>query len=126
MSETVTRKKYETIKRKAEQWRDKALEAFEEVQELREELREELERFPDDNSETVHKVIMERDKLLKELNTLQKRMGDEVFKQEREMIRKNGEIDRLKMSLSDYKDRYQEIREDNKELRKSVRVVGRV
>lgn len=122
MSETVSRKKYETIKRKAEQWRDKALEAFEEVQELR----EELERFPDDNSETVHKVTMERDKLLKELNTLQKRMGDEVFKQEREMIRKNGEIDRLKMSLSDYKDRYQEIREDNKELRKSVRVVGRV
>ncbi len=122
MSETVSRKKYETIKRKAEQWRDKALEAFEEVQELR----EELERFPDDNSETVHKVTMERDKLLKELNTLQKRMGDEVFKQEREMIRKNGEIDRLKMSLSDYKDRYKEIREDNKELRKSVRVVGRV
>jgi|TARA_B100001059_G_scaffold228120_1_gene258784 uncharacterized coiled-coil DUF342 family protein len=122
MSETVSRKKYETIKRKAEQWRDKALEAFEEVQELR----EELERFPDDNSETVHKVIMERDKLLKELNTLQKRMGDEVFKQEREMIRKNGEIDRLKMSLSDYKDRYQEIREDNKELRKSIRVVGHV
>lgn len=122
MNETVSRKKYETIKRKAEQWRDKALEAFEEVQELR----EELERFPDDNSETVHKVIMERDKLLKELNTLQKRMGDEVFKQEREMIRKNGEIDRLKMSLSDYKDRYQEIREDNKELRKSIRVVGHV
>ena len=122
MSETVSRKKYETIKRKAEQWRDKALEAFEEVQELR----EELERFPDDNSETVHKVIMERDKLLKELNTLQKRMGDEVFKQEREMIRKNGEIDRLKMSLSYYKDRYQEIREDNKELRKSIRVVGHV
>ena len=122
MSETVSRKKYETIKRKAEQWRDKALEAFEEVKELR----EELERFPDDNSETVHKVIMERDKLLKELNTLQKRMGDEVFKQEREMIRKNGEIDRLKMSLSDYKDRYQEIREDNKELRKSIRVVGHV
>ena len=30
MSGTVSRKKYESIKRKAEQWRTKALEAFEE------------------------------------------------------------------------------------------------
>jgi uncharacterized coiled-coil DUF342 family protein len=124
MSGTVSRKKYETIKRKAEQWRDKALEAFDEIQELR----EELDRHPDeggDDSEALRKLTLERDKLLKEASTLRQRMGDEVFKQERELVRKSGEIDRLKMSLSDYKERYQEIREDNKELRKSVRVVSR-
>ena len=38
MSGTVSRQKYENIKRKAEKWRTKALEAFEEIQELREEL----------------------------------------------------------------------------------------
>ena len=51
-------------------------------------------------------------------------MKDEVFKQERELVRKNGEIDRLKMALSDYKERYQEIREDNKELRRATRIVS--
>ena len=119
MSGTVSRKKYETIKRKAEQWRDKALEAFDEIQELREGLGR------GDDSEALRKLTLERDKLLKEASTLRQRMGDEVFKQERELVRKNGEIDRLKMSLSDYKERYQEIREDNKELRKSARVVSR-
>ena len=123
MSETVTRKKYETIKRKAKQWRNKALEVLDDIQELREELDRVLnEDGP--NSEVLDKVTQERDKLLTEISTLRQRMGNEVFKQERELVRKNGEIDRLKMSLSDYKERYQEIREDNKELRKSVRVVS--
>ena len=124
MSGTVSRKKYETIKRKAEQWRDKALEAFDEIQELR----QELDRRPSEENgdpEALHRATMERDKLLEEINTLRQRMGEEMFKQERELIRKSGEIDRLKMSLSDYKERYQEIREDNKELRKSARVVAR-
>ena len=33
-------------------------------------------------------------------------------------MRKYAEIDRLKLSLEDYKERYKEIREDNKELRR--------
>mgnify|MGYP001561941026 CR=1 FL=1 len=125
MSGTVSRKKYETIKRKAEQWRRKALEAFDDIQELR----EELDRRPDEGSEDpslLEKFTLEKAKLEKEIENLRQRMAEEVFKQERELIRKNGEIDRLRMSLGDYKERYQEIREDNKELRKSVRVASRV
>jgi chromosome segregation ATPase len=122
MSGTVSRKKYETIKRKAEQWRDKALEAFTEAQELRDEVQR-LSEQEDSDPQALDLLTAERDKLSRENVTLRQRMGDEVFKQERELIRKSGEIDRLKMALSDYKDRYQEIREDNKELRKSVRSV---
>ena len=123
MSGTVNRTKYDTIKRKAEQWRNKALEAFDEIQELREELAR-VHNGEGNDSEELDKLTRERDSLVTEVSTLRRRMGDEVFKQERELVRKNGEIDRLKMSLSDYKERYQEIREDNKELRKSVRVVA--
>ena len=104
MSETVTRKKYENMKRKAEQWRDKALESFEENQELREELDRVLNE-DDPKSDSLDKITQERDNLLEEIGALRQRMGDEVFKQERELVRKNGEIDRLKMSLSDYKER---------------------
>ena len=96
MNGTVSRKKYESLKRKAETWRHEALEAIKEVE-------------------------LERDQLLKEHNTLRHRMTEEVFKHERALVRKSGEIERPKLSLSDYKDRYQEIREDNKELRKSAR-----
>jgi regulator of replication initiation timing len=107
MSGTVNRTKYDTIKRKAEQWRNKALEAFDEIQELREALAR-VHNGEGNDSEELDKLTRERDSLVTEVSTLRRRMGDEVFKQERELVRKNGEIDRLKMSLSDYKERYQE------------------
>lgn len=124
MSGTVSRKKYESIKRKAEQWRTKALEAFEEIQELRDELDRSAQDEVGVDSDIHNSIIVERDSLLNELNILRQKMKDEVFKQERELVRKNGEIDRLKMALSDYKERYQEIREDNKELRRATRIVS--
>ena len=34
---------------------------------------------------------------------------------------KDAEIDRLKLSLEDYKERYKEIREDYKDLRKTIK-----
>lgn len=43
------------------------------------------------------------------------------YKHEREIMYKDAEIDRLKMSLEDYKERYKEIREDYKDLRKSIK-----
>ena len=124
MSGTVSRQKYENIKRKAEQWRKKALEAFDEIQELREELDNCDQNDTGIDPDAHNNIIAERDDLLEEVNSMRQKMKDEVFKQERELIRKNGEIDRLKMSLTDYKERYQEIREDNKELRRASRGVS--
>ncbi len=125
---TVSRKKYECIKRKAAQWRCKALEANEEIGELRDMI-ERLsahEKAIEDSKRLINKITLERDKLHKEIKTIQQTMVDESFKQKRELWMKNGEIDRLNLSLIDYKERYKEIREDNKELRKSVRTVSRV
>ena len=118
MTDTISRKKYQTIKRKAEQWREKAFDACDEIQALQ----EELDSQKGDNPELLRKLKLEKNTLTKEIGSLRRRMRDEIFKQEREICRKNGEIDRLNMSLNDYKERYQEIREDNKELRKSARV----
>jgi len=117
MTDTVSRKKYQTIKRKAEQWREKALESLDKLQKLQDELDSQK-----DEPELLIKLNLEKNTLTKEIESLRYRMRDNVFKQEREICQKNGEIDRLKMSLNDYKERYQEIRDDNKELRKSARV----
>ena len=125
---TVSRKKYECIKRKAEQWRSKSLEVNEEIEELRDMI-ERLsahEKINEESKKQINKITLERDKLHKEIKTMQQNMIDESFKQKRELWMKNGEIDRLNLSLNDYKERYKEIREDNKELRKSVRNVSRV
>lgn len=42
------------------------------------------------------------------------------YNHEREIMYKDAEIDRLKLSLEDYKERYKEIREDYKDLRKTI------
>jgi predicted RNase H-like nuclease (RuvC/YqgF family) len=118
MTDTVSRKKYQNIKRKATQWREKAIEAFDEIRKLQ----EELDSQEGDDPELLGNLKLEKSKLSKENEFLRHSMRDDVFKQEREICRKNGEIDRLNMSLNDYKERYQEIREDNKELRNSARV----
>jgi|TARA_B110000483_G_C17833289_1_gene403656 chromosome segregation ATPase len=41
------------------------------------------------------------------------------YEHERQIMYKDTEIDRLKISLEDYKERYKEIRDDNKELRRN-------
>ena len=63
--------------------------------------------------------------ILEELEINNKELTDEIktihYENERVIMRKDAEIDRLKLSLEDYKERYKEIREDNKELRRSNR-----
>lgn len=113
---TVSRNKYESIKRKADQWRTKALEAFEEIQELRDELERSDNNIGVDFN-THNNIIMERDNLLEEISTMRFSIKEEAFKHERVLIKKDAEIDRLKMSLNNYKERYQEIREDYKDLK---------
>lgn len=120
MGTMVKREKYDTIKRKATQWRLKALEALEEVERLRiendklksVETTEELEHLRSENKELETEII-----------GLQKQVSKSGFEQERILLRKNGEIDRLRVALEDYKERYKEVREDNRELRKGVRAV---
>ena len=114
MSGTVSRSKYESIKRKAAAWKDKAEENESESRRLQSEITD----APRVDPTLIEQLTKERDELSRENDALQRKIAEEVFKREREYLLKEGEIDRLKMALDDYKDRYQEVRDDNRELRR--------
>lgn len=58
--------------------------------------------------------------LEKNIVDLKDKIKDINYKHEREIMYKDAELDRLKMSLEDYKERYKEVRDDYKELRKTI------
>tara|TARA_Y100000389_G_C17318986_1_gene442022 strand:+ start:368 stop:658 length:291 start_codon:yes stop_codon:yes gene_type:complete len=90
------REKYDNLKYIASNWKNKALSTVE----LLKEIQEENEYYKEEVS-----------KLKLEINSIK-------INHEREILHKNSQIDRLTDRLTDYKERYQEIREDNKELRR--------
>ena len=102
MSKNVSREKYEYLKKKAYKWKEYA---------------EELNQI----SEEELKLRSQLKNTTEELRVLQNKYGRIAFEHESQLIRKDAEIYRLKASLEDYKERYKEIRDDNKELRKSSR-----
>ena len=114
MSDTVSRSKYESIKRKATAWKETAMDAESELRRLQAEITD----TPRVDPALIEQLTKERDELSRENDALQRKIAEEIFKKEREYLLKEGEIDRLKMALGDYKDRYQEIRDDNRELRR--------
>ena len=120
MSSPVSRKKYDNIKRKAIQWREKAMNAEEVICNLKDDIQQ-LKLT--ENGENSNQLQQEYEQTLRENKELEEKLRDASFRQERELFRRDSEIDRLRMTLEDYKDRYKEIREDNKELRKSTRTV---
>ena len=126
MSSTVSRNKYQSIKHKAEQWRTKALDAFEEIQDLREDiqdLREVIESSALVDSDTHNSILDERNMLLEEVNKLKQHIKEEGLNYQRNFKKKDEKIDKLTKSLIDYKDRYQQIREHNILLRRATQSV---
>ena len=106
------------MKEKAAQWREKALEMEEGLTDLRlehEELQERLKNVP--IPEHLETTLRE---LRRELRELQRQKDKGELDHERQLLRRDAENDRLKASLEDYKDRYKEIRDDNKDLRHSI------
>ena len=106
----MSQTKYEEMKAKAIGWMEKAVEYEGEIERLTREV--ELIR----TGETEITSGLRQD-----LSTLDKAYTKLETDNERVIMRKDAEIDRLKNSLDHYKDRYNEIRDDNKELRKFTR-----
>ena len=63
----------------------------------------------------------QNDELLVQYKALTNDITKMDFNYEKIVLKKDTEIDRLSSYLDDYKERYREIREDNKELRKISR-----
>jgi hypothetical protein len=102
--------KYEKMKAKARSWMEKASEYENEIEKLIHDKGNEYNLLEEENSRLKH-----------DLSDLDKSYSKLEINTERNNMRKDAEIDRLKVSLDDYKERYKEMREDNKELRKEYR-----
>ena len=61
----------------------------------------------------------ENELLLARVKELEKNNSKIDFEHEKILMRKDAEIERLKSSLEDYKERYAELKADYKDLRKS-------
>ena len=101
MSGTVSREKYSTIKRKAKQWRAKALEAMNEVGELQLEV-ERLKEFLEKNTHNPD----HNPALVKQLRTENKEIKLET---EKILCRQNKKIVRLQKDLEDCEERYRDV-----------------
>ncbi len=126
MNQAVSRDKYEKIKIKAIKWRDKAIEGENIISNLYKEIKE-LHLRVDNRSNEMDNFIEiehENNELRKELKSLTTKLSKTDFELERQMMRKDSEIDRLKAYLEDVKERYREVREDNKELRQGHRKIS--
>lgn len=135
MSKSVKREKYESLKDKAEQWRDKALEYKDVSQTLEtenEELLEEIDRLEDklavDNNEPDKELVRENNILRenakiikKELRNIKGQYDSRIFDLERQLLRKDAEVDRLKSSLEDYKERYNDYKDEIRLMRRIQR-----
>ena len=86
----VEREKYESVKKKGSQWRERALQYKNSMEFLEEQLKTRLEK----------------------IDNLEKKLGNIEISHERDIMRKDIEIDRLKGYLNDVRERYKEIRED--------------
>lgn len=134
MSKFVKRRKYEDIKDKASQWRDKALDYQERNENLikeNEQLIEENDklqdniaecpapRSPDHTLEDENTSLRRENKSLgKKIRLLEDKNSKEHFELERQLLRKEGEVDRLNASLEDYKERYKEFRDEVRQTRR--------
>jgi len=104
----MSKEKYASLKLKAQGWREKALQGQAEVENL-------VHQLANNN------FTEENEQLKKQLRELTLNNRQTEFEQERNLLRKDTEIDRLSASLDDYKERYKEERADNKDLRKMIR-----
>jgi chromosome segregation ATPase len=139
MSKTVSREKYESIKHKAESWRDKVEEVIGDYDNLQIEydnLEEEYDKLQDKYDKLSEEMqvltdkytscdVDENIKLRKDLKLMSKKVRDieENYKRiisdmDRDILKKDVENNALKASLDDYKERYKEYREEVLMMRK--------
>ena len=111
----MSKEKYASLKLKAQGWREKALQGQVEIAQLAVDNENLVQQLANNN------FTEENEQLKKQLRELTLNNRQTEFEQERNLLRKDTEIDRLSASLEDYKERYKEERADNKDLRKMIR-----
>lgn len=109
------RDRVEAWKLKAKKWREKALS-------LEYKMQHQQPKRDMAHNVTVLNLKKDNMSLKQEVLTLNKKLHSIEVDSERQMLRKDGEIDRLKFALDDLKERYRDIKDDNKELRKATRM----
>lgn len=130
----VSRQKYDDLKNKAQQWHKKFLNIKEERDTFLdkiEELEDKIEKFVD-NEEVIAEMTESNEKINKELDTLKKerkmfmknlseKYKDTISNLEKEILIKDGQIQRLDDQRKDLHERYIDLRDENKELNRYVR-----
>lgn len=141
MSKAVSREKYESIKHKAESWRDKVEEVigdydnlqieYDNLEEEYDKLQDKYDKLSEDMQILTDKYtscdVDENIKLRKDLKLMSKKVRDieENYKRiisdmDRDILKKDVENNALKASLDDYKERYKEYREEVLMMRKHM------
>lgn len=141
MSKAVSREKYESIKHKAESWRDKVEEVigdydnlqieYDNLEEEYDKLQDKYDKLSEDMQILSDKYtscdVDENIKLRKDLKLMSKKVRDieENYKRiisdmDRDILKKDVENNALKASLDDYKERYKEYREEVLMMRKHM------
>ena len=135
------RGKIDIAKVRAQKWKDKSLQQkdiIESQKEIQEQLRDNIQAL-EDKIETLESDLHDRNMQISDLkdtseyddalqdlrgenNKLKKKVNKLNTDNQREILKRDTELDRIKASLEDYKERYKEIRDDNKELRKNQKV----
>jgi len=115
--------KYNELKDKAQRWKNRAEQFEEECESLKtrlddselecETLRFKLDELADELATNANLVKQ----LSKEKKHLEDKFNKSRYTVDRELLSKDGQIERLTTLLEDYKERYKEVREDNRELR---------
>lgn len=128
MSRTVSRKKYEDIKNKAQKWLDEC-ERLKEIienleynnRELKNEMNELKEHeIPDKGlSDELEAEIQSLKKTIRNISKDKKLLEDthreKVYQIEREMLLKDSKIQRLEEAKKELKERYNELKDDYRE-----------
>ena len=139
----ISREKYENLKLKANQWMEKC-EKMEEKLSIVQDIEDDIDRLeekchflekenddlkkksvPDNiinELENEIKILRKENKLLKRENTeLYEKDKNKISQLERDIILKDGKIQRLEEAKKDMKDRYIELKEDFRECQRWYR-----
>jgi hypothetical protein len=129
MDNQVNRDKYEAIKKKAEQWREYAIN----YKNKNEQICEELESLKLENDELLNKIVNCDNSLLenenrdlrkslrilkKKICSIEEKSSKEHFTFENKLMLKDLEIQSLKSALLDSREQFKEFKEEYKEFRR--------
>ena len=120
---TVSRKKYQDLKHRAQQWIDKCEKLEYENQELKDQISDLKNDYPemDEIEEELNSNRKTIKTLIREKKLIVEKSRDSLSKLEREILLKDSQIHRMEDAKKDLKDRYNELKEDFREQQRWIR-----